>query len=236
MKKLLALFSYVICLFFISTTYANPYFQPYSNSQYPYTDHQCVGRCEDPCVGQCAQSHRGSHFYAGAFGGANWLNFHRFHDTKPKSKVGVAGALSLGYKFNNGFRVEGEVAYRKNHLKASDWFSGSYEGTKLSGSTSSWSYMANFLYDFDCVSHHLHNVVPYVGVGLGYNQVHAHIKSHGDERISAKGKGHGIAGQTIAGVGYRLTNSTTLGVEYRYFVGREHVRDHSVGLAIRQAF
>jgi outer membrane autotransporter protein len=236
MKKLLSIYSFWICLFLVANIYANPSNEQYYPQQYPCPD-QCIGRCQDPCVGQCHQSCWGGRFYVGAFGGANWLNFHHLgNDFKPKMKIGYAAALSLGYKFNNGFRVEGEVSYRRNQMKDRE-FADSFESCKLSGSTYSWAYMANFLYDLDCVSCYLPNIVPYVGVGVGYTHIGAHVKlRHDDGHISDKGKDNGIAGQAIAGISYRLTDETSLGLEYRYFVAREHARDHSVGLALRQSF
>ncbi len=237
MKKLLSIYSFWISLFLVANIYANPsYNQCNYPQQYRYAD-QCVGYCEDPCVGRCDPCSQGGRFYVGAFGGANWLNFHHTHDVKLKTRVGYATALSLGYKFNNGFRMEGEVAYRKNQIKhgESTTFAENY---KVSGSTYSWSYMANFLYDFDGVSCYCPNIVPYVGVGIGYTHIGGHVKVHHDGLLieSKKGTGNGIAGQAIAGISYRLTQDTSLGLEYRYFVAREHARDHSLGLALRQSF
>jgi opacity protein-like surface antigen len=243
MKKLSVIFLSLIYLLLVSNVYSNPYDQSYYPEQYNYANYSCVGQCEEPCVGQF-DSCGGGRFYVGAFGGANWLNFHRTHGISPKFETGFATALSLGYKFHNGFRVEGEVAYRRNQLKKKHWFRddsyGEYsENNKvtISGSTHSWSGMANLLYDFDCVSSYLPQVVPYVGFGLGYTHVSAHIKGHENGKHECiKGSANGLAGQAIAGVSYRLTDSTSLGLEYRYFIAREHARDHSLGLALRQAF
>lgn len=248
MKKILTILSSVICLLLVSQVYSNQYDGQYGyprQSPSPYAN-QCVGRCDDPCVGECVNLW-GGRFYAGAFGGANWLNFRRTDDIKLKMDVGYGAAVSLGYKFNNGFRLEGEVAYRRNHMKNKEGHaynndsynndSYNYESFKICGNTCSWSYMANFLYDFDQVSCYWPNIVPYVGFGVGYTHINAHVKAHGgNEHIHYKGKDNGVAGQAIAGVSYRLTNETSLGVEYRYFVGRERARDHSVGLALRQSF
>lgn len=231
MKKFCAILSAVIGLTIASATYAN----------YPVYDCQCVGRCEDPCVGKCESTC--GRFYVGAFGGANWLQNSSMHGFKLKSKTGFTGAASLGYKFDNGFRVEGEVGYRRNRLDAKDRYSEIYSSEfgsdhkRPHGSHYTWSYMANFLYDFDEVSCYIPNVVPYVGFGLGYAQSHTHLKGH-DGYAERKGKEteRGFAYQGIAGVGYRLTDSTTLAVEYRYFDGKNHSRDHGVGLALRQSF
>jgi opacity protein-like surface antigen len=228
MKKLFTLVSFLICLTAISSVSAYQ------------VNNQGVGQCIDPCVGQCESSCKEGKFYVGAFGGANWLNIHRIEGKRLRTKLGYTGALSLGYKFNNGFRVEGEASYRRNRLDArhlAKEFSLDSDNTKINGSFYSWSYMANFLYDFDQVSDYLPNVVPYVGFGVGYTQNHAHLKKHAeDSKEHHKFSGKGVAYQGIAGIGYRLTESTTLAVEYRYFAGKNRADDHGVGLAIRQSF
>jgi opacity protein-like surface antigen len=240
MKNFLVMFSSVISLFLASNVYSNPY-----NGQYYAANQQQNPPC-GPCVGQCqgqsgGERHQmGGRFYVGAFGGANWQNYRRIrkYDFKPRMHTGYATGLSAGYKFDNGFRVEGEVAYRRNQLKSTHVSVPDTDGKgKMTGNAHTWSYMTNVLYDFEEVSNYMPNIVPYVGAGVGYVQNRAHAKAdvHGIQQ-KAKARDHGIAGQAIAGVGYRLTDSTTLGVEYRYLIGKAHARDHSVGLALRQAF
>lgn len=222
MKKLFTILLSTICLLTVSSAYSQYY-------------DQCVGQCVDPCVGQCNQS---GNFYVGGFGGANWMNCNRIHGVKLNTKVGFTGGLSLGYAFDNGFRVEGEVSYRRNQLKDIHFkyvTLSSSDVSKLNCSFHSWSYMANFLYDFHNVSCYCPNIVPYLGIGVGYTQNHARAKdSYSNQHFKAKDNGFAVQG--IAGIGYRLTDSTTLAAEYRYFVGKEKVRDHGVTLALRQAF
>lgn len=230
MKKLFTTLSAVICLLTVSNVNAQPY----------YYD-GCVGQCVDPCVGHCCEP--SGRFYVGGFGGANWMNRDRFHGEKLKTKIGFTGGLSLGYVFDNGFRLEGEVSYRRNALKGNHYDYYSYSGkSKNNGSLHSWSYMANFLYDFNDVSCYCPNFVPYLGVGVGYTQNHANLKHRYCDNFDCYSSDHhkkssnGFAYQGIAGLGYRLTNSTTLAAEYRYFAGKNHVRDQGVCLALRQAF
>lgn len=234
MKKLFVLLSSMICLLTASNADA---YQQYSD--------QCVGQCTDPCVGQCEPS-CGS-FYAGAFGAANWLNVRHIEGVH-KTKTGFAGGLSLGYKFDNGFRVEGEVSYRRNKVDTKhfdhDYYFSSFSDSsssddhkKSDGNLHSWSYMANFLYDFEDVACYWPNVVPYVGFGLGYTQAHAKINQHAENSHDKDKHDHkGFAYQAIAGIGYNLTESTTLAVEYRYFNGTKHINNNSIGLAVRQSF
>lgn len=233
MKKLFALLTLAICLSFVSQAFSNPYYSP--------CNCQCVGRCDNPCVGQCEPSCGG--FYVGAFGSANFLHISKVDDMKLKNRVGFAGGLSLGYKFRNSFRLEGEVAYRHNSIKGhgheyylvdSNGGELSYRSVKFGGSSHSLSYMANLLYDFDCVSRYIPKVVPYLGFGIGYSHNFAHLKT--PQHLQHKHWDGGFAYQGIAGVGYSLTDTTTLAVEYRYFHGSKNCHDNSIGLAIRQAF
>lgn len=114
MKKLLAVLSTVTCLFVGSNVYSGTYPQLCQDRCSQQYSDRCVGQCVDPCVGQCEAPGR---FYLGAFGGANWLNLHHIKGFKSGAKGGFVGGVSLGYEFDNGFRVEGEVSYRRNHVK-----------------------------------------------------------------------------------------------------------------------
>lgn len=254
MKKLLALFSLTICLFAVSNLNANPYYPPnsYPNQPGQYPQYSCVGRCDNVCmVDHPCQNCRNEGLYVSAFGGGNWINMDhklRSHsvngfNSKIKTDPGYAGSVAVGYKFNCGVRFEGEVGYRRNHFKAHSHFKDDNESKhpwdyQTSGHSNIWSGMANVLYDFDCVSYYVPNVVPYIGVGLGYAHSHGEAKSyHKDHEISKiKHTSHGIAGQAIGGIGYRLTDSTTIGLEYRYFVTRENAKDQSVGISLKQSF
>jgi opacity protein-like surface antigen len=215
MKKLSLILS--LCLLATSAAYANPCVPVYDTS--------CM-ECE-----QCPSD--AGRFYVGGFGGANWLNFKRHDGIKLKNSIGYVAGGSLGYKFCNGFRVEGEVAYRRNPLKRQN-VSTYGETASISGNSSLWTYMGNVIYDFDNVSPYF---VPYLGAGVGYAQSQGHVKaSNSFESAKVKVKDSGIAGQAIAGVSYRLTSSTSVGVEYRYLLARQHAHEQSVGISLRQSF
>jgi outer membrane protein OmpA-like peptidoglycan-associated protein/opacity protein-like surface antigen len=72
----------------------------------------------------------------------------------------VMGSAAIGYGLGNGFRVELQGDYRQNSLK-------SFGGLGASGQEQSFGGFANVLYDFNFGL----PVVPYVGVGAGYNQI-----------------------------------------------------------------
>lgn len=187
MKKFLALILSAICLLIASAANA---------SQCPYQ-----GPCQDHPISNLEPVQK-DYFYIGAFGGINWNNNHC-----DKQKAALLGTLSLGYKFNNGMRMEGEVG---------GWVRDS-KGPGLGAFDNSWSLMANFLYDFDGAFRHLPKLTPYLGGGIGL----------------ANGE---LAGQAIAGISYRITKSISIGTEYRYFAGREYAKGHCLGLTLRKAF
>ena len=83
---------------------------------------------------------------------------------------GFAGVLSLGWGFGNGLRAEIEGNYRNNSGTFSGGsFFGEF-GTVVGGGSREQKYgaMANVLYDFNGLSPW---VVPYLGVGVGYQAV-----------------------------------------------------------------
>lgn len=163
-------------------------------------------------------------YYVGAFGGANWLSFsnEKKHYLKgTKFDTGYHAGGSLGYRYSNGVRIEGEIAYRNNKLNHPEF-------PKKGSHTTSITYMGNALYDFN-----LYPFKPYVGVGLGYIQGQTHIKSN-DGLV--KGKGSGIAGQAIAGVSYEICDKTEVGIEYRYLYARKNMNEQSLGLTVKRFF
>lgn len=234
MKKLFSILTFIICLSSVFNVNASQYDGSYDRP----CNGQCVGQCVDPCVGQCDSSC--GRFYVGGFGGADWVNIDRLEKHYDvKSNVGFTGGASLGYKFNNGFRVEGEVAYRRNSLDGKHHvkgYSSESDHHRPHGSMHAWTYMGNVLYDFDQVSEYIPNVVPYVGVGAGYIQDEITIKQKHKEDSHCKITGKGFAYQGIAGVGYRLTDDTTLSVEYRYLGGQTHAKNHGLVFGVRQSF
>jgi outer membrane protein OmpA-like peptidoglycan-associated protein/outer membrane protein W len=106
---------------------------------------------------------------------------------------GWMAAIGAGYAFANGFRAEGELAYRSNDV--SDAFS--------SASIDATSAMANLFYDF----HREGEVQPYIGAGVGY----ASVEPEGTSSDS------GLAWQALAGFSVPVRPQLSLDVGYRYF-------------------
>jgi outer membrane protein OmpA-like peptidoglycan-associated protein len=77
---------------------------------------------------------------------------------------GFAGVLSVGYGYGNGIRAELEGSFRQNKA---DEFTGAgvVQPARTLGLASSYGVMLNALYDFSIPGA---PIIPYVGVGAGY--------------------------------------------------------------------
>ncbi len=230
MKKLLTIATAMICLSIVSKGFS-------------YEGNPCIEECVDPGIISCDAAGHG--LYVGAFGGASWIDV----DAKRRvldritfhSKVGGSGAISLGYKFNNSYRLEAEVGVLRNRINAKHFVRESKDvdfnevGHAKAIYCTYWT-MANLYYDFDLVSRYIPCVVPYWGFGLGVAKNHLRIKWRENQtHDKLKDSSEGLAYQWLAGVGYQLTDCTTLALEYRNFNSKKF-SDNSVGLSIRQSF
>jgi outer membrane protein OmpA-like peptidoglycan-associated protein len=107
--------------------------------------------------------------YVGAGAGVNLLQNEKIKSfgglntsTSAKSHVGPAAVLAMGWGFGNGLRAEIEGSYRYNAFSGT---TGGSTPTSFGGNEQKYGAMVNVLYDFYNVVPY---VVPYVGVGAGY--------------------------------------------------------------------
>ncbi|MCL4716070.1 MAG: OmpA family protein [Hyphomonadaceae bacterium] len=114
--------------------------------------------------------------------------------------------LGLGYAFQNGFRLEGELAHRFNQLDIEDTLDGG-------GDVHAWSAMANLFYDFNRGA----AVEPYVGLGVGAARINANGADLAPALRTYEGEDTVFAYQFLAGVGIGLTEQLSLDVGYRFF-------------------
>ena len=151
-------------------------------------------------------------------------------------KIGYKAGANYGYKFDNGFRAEVELAYHKNNFKTK--YSLSEVDTIQAKGYRSFhhlSYMANVLYDITQIR--VGDVTPYVGIGAGYcehtekNKIKFDSTTHQD-----KMKDNRFAYQAIVGVKYDINQAYAAAVQYHYFCGQAHVKDHSVGVSLIRNF
>lgn len=119
-------------------------------------------------------------------------------------------SIGLGYGFQNGFRLEGEVAHRFNNIDQTLFADTSDVHT--------WSTMLNAIYDFS-LSDKVH---PYIGVGAGLARVDAGVTgvtSATPPVVSGivNDSDTGFAYQGLVGIGLDLSDRLTMDFGYRYF-------------------
>ena len=123
------------------------------------------------------------------------------------------GAVTLGYRFDGGWRAELEAAYRRNELEIIEFADArGTVNTGLHDAVDATSVMANALYEFDLGI----PLRPYVGVGLGWMDL--------DYELSAADTGGPIlddgdsafAYQAMVGMGVALGRRWHFSADYRY--------------------
>ncbi len=115
------------------------------------------------------------------------------------------GGIGLGYAFDNGFRLEGEVSNRYNGLEP-------IVSGVSDGDVSVWAAMLNGYYDFNRDG----QVSPYLGLGVGGARVDASFLQH-TPLVSVDDADTAVAYQAMIGVAIGLSEQLDLDVGYRYF-------------------
>lgn len=118
-----------------------------------------------------------------------------------------SGHVGLGYAFKNGFRLEGEGAYRQN------------EFSDIDGDATATAAMANVYYDFNRDG----AVRPYVGAGVGGAKVEVE-----SPLVSFDDGDTVVAYQGMAGIEVPLSRRASLDVGYRYFSAPDIAADGRV--------
>lgn len=134
---------------------------------------------------------------------------------------GVGG--SVGYAFDNGFRAEGEIAYRRNDFDI--------DGSPADGDFNTYAFMANAIYDFQVDA----KFQPYIGAGLGIVHGEANI-NYGS--LSGEIDETELGYQALVGVSYHLFDRGAVVFGYRYFGtgGDIDLDTHNVELGYRFKF
>jgi opacity protein-like surface antigen len=137
-------------------------------------------------------------------------------------EYGWVGAVSLGYGFGNGVRVELEGNYRENEVDSVSGFRGFAPAqSRADGKTRTYGVMANALYDFDLGPASF--VMPYIGVGAGYAWTEfdsVRVRNGATPVFTADGDDGRFAYQAILGAAFPLTSvapGLALTAEYRFF-------------------
>ncbi len=146
-------------------------------------------------------------------GGYNWGNSTLEHDWTQH--------LGLGYAFQNGFRLEGELGHRFNQIEPTPTID-------AGGDVHAWSAMANLFYDFNRGG----RLEPYIGIGVGAARINqGAVDAVPPPTFIADGEDTVLAYQGIVGFAVGLGEQWDLDVGYRYFVadGAEYQRTANTG-------
>ena len=140
--------------------------------------------------------------------------------------AGAAGVGSVGWGFGNGLRAELEFAYRYNGINS---FSGPGGTVNIppntSGKEQKFGPMVNVFYDFNGLSLW---VVPYIGLGAGYQWANLNASGGGSSGNTTKGA---FAGQAIVGAALPIPSVPGLSVtgEYRFLALASGDRTYNIG-------
>ncbi|HSV28259.1 MAG TPA: OmpA family protein [Candidatus Omnitrophota bacterium] len=121
---------------------------------------------------------------------------------KGEYEWGYVGLGQVGYNFG-GPKAEFEVGYRTNDHD-------NINNISANGDTSSWSFMANGIYEFLPQS----KFHPFLGAGIGYANVDTNGTSAG---VAYSGDEWVFAYQGLAGVAYDVADNVAIKAQYRYF-------------------
>jgi opacity protein-like surface antigen len=115
--------------------------------------------------------------------------------------------LGLGYAFQNGFRLEGELGHRFNQIEPTPTID-------AGGDVHAWSAMANLFYDFNRGG----RLEPYIGVGVGAARLNYNVNDLHSSTIYAEGEDTVLAYQGLVGFAVGLGEQWDLDIGYRYFI------------------
>ncbi len=111
--------------------------------------------------------------------------------------------LGLGYAFQNGFRLEGELGHRFNNFG---------EDVLDDGDVRVWSAMLNGYYDFNRGG----AIEPYIGLGVGAARLGIAATQHPTTYVDEEDTV--LAYQALVGLAIGITERLDLDIGYRYFV------------------
>lgn len=149
-------------------------------------------------------------FYIGVGGGLNAVHNGDIDSTGFSDEMnydeGFIGAGKLGYKYQNGFRNELELGYRRNKIDEIN----DVDGT---GDTEVYSAMVNLLFDLDITDT---NIDTYIGAGGGGAFIR-HDKVGPTQSSRVDDTEFVPVVQGIAGLSYALSDKADIFLNYQYF-------------------
>ena len=158
-------------------------------------------------------------WYSEAFGGYAYLpnNLNTPYSSLYRSNAlynaGYNAGGSIGFK-SNPMRYEGELTYISANLQK--FQINNVQQTGVNGYTHAFTALANVYYDFPNLVNALQ---PFLGVGVGYGLVNAHINSTGPlGSTQYSGSSNVLAYQGTGGITYNFSESYALNFGYRYVI------------------
>lgn len=166
--------------------------------------------------------------YIGLVGGWNVLSDETVDKVKLDFDSGWMLGGSVGYRYDENWKAEFEVAYRENDIDKAR-----FGGTKVNqkGSVDTWSYMINGFYQIDTC----YGIYPELGAGIGF--AHSDLKATAGAG-TAKEDGTDFAYQLMAGLVMEVTESMDAYIQYRFMhiLHDDDLYHHTVGVGLRHHF
>jgi len=117
---------------------------------------------------------------------------------------------AFGYKYGNGFRLEGEYISTDNDTDSVIFNGNNFSSANVSGSLETKSVFLNAIKNFN----HGLTYSPYIGVGIGYTDVESTIGYGPTANITDSD--NAFSYQFLAGLDVNLSKKITGFIEYRY--------------------
>ena len=125
---------------------------------------------------------------------------------KVETETGGLALLSMGYKFDNNFRLEVESGYSWRDVEVSGGFTGGYSQSKTTFVNAIWDIPLSDAIDFSIGG----------GLGVGNGYLRATTVTAGVTRDFVRGSDVQFAYQGIAGLTWHVAPDIDLFVDYRY--------------------
>lgn len=200
---------------------------------------RCIFAIMITCAPMLAQAFDFTNWYVRASAGLNFIPMPSNSEASGDTDVGFALSGSVGYRFSDIFRTEGELTFRYNSF---DQFDRKSDGGDfvfiLDGKTSSFAGMANIIFDIPVDRPFL----PYLGAGLGgfheWTDWRVSLSNETLNNVLLKSKTWGPAYQLIAGLNLVRCCKIDTGIEYRFFdsISNAGSRNHTLAISCRRVF
>lgn len=120
---------------------------------------------------------------------------------------------AIGYQFEGGLRLEGELGYSKNDIDSLSITVGQFTATTtaVSGEVIVTSGMVNGIFDFPVEG----KLKPYILGGLGLTKADVKIEGVSSDDTA-------IGGQLGVGLNYAVGEGVSVGASYRYFATADY--------------